>query len=228
MPKYTVKQGDCVSSIAQKHGHFWEKIWDHPKNAQLNEKRKDPNILYPGDVVFVPDKEELEEACATEQRHRFRRKGMPAHVRFALVDDEGQPRIDEVYIIEIDGKLFSGTTDSEGHLECSIQPNAKKGKLIFEIEIEATKQKEKHEFRLQLGFLDPIDTVEGVQARLRNLGFYFGEINGKFDLKIIKAIRGFQRKHELDDTKEIEIKEGSTIICLDSDTSDQLVESHGS
>lgn len=68
MPEYAVKQGDCMESIAQKFGLFWEKIWNHPKNVKLNEQRKDPNVLYPGDVVFVPEKEDKEESGATEQR----------------------------------------------------------------------------------------------------------------------------------------------------------------
>ena len=81
MPNYTVKQGDCISSIAQKHGLFWDKVWNHPKNANLQERRKDPNVLSPGDVVFVPDKDEKEESGATEQRHRFKRKGVPEKLR---------------------------------------------------------------------------------------------------------------------------------------------------
>ncbi|MGB9698788.1 MAG: LysM peptidoglycan-binding domain-containing protein [Thermodesulfobacteriota bacterium] len=55
MPEYTVKQGDCLSSIGEKYGIFWEKIWNQPKNDKLKEKRKNPNILYPGDVIFIPD-----------------------------------------------------------------------------------------------------------------------------------------------------------------------------
>jgi len=87
MPDDTVKQGDCISSIAQKHGLFWDKVWNHPKNAKLQETRKDPNVLSPGDVVFVPDKEEKEESGATEQRHRFKKKGVPAKLRLRIMEE---------------------------------------------------------------------------------------------------------------------------------------------
>ncbi|MFH1075402.1 MAG: hypothetical protein V1753_00935 [Pseudomonadota bacterium] len=54
MPDYIVKQGDCIESIAFKHGLFWETVWNHPNNQQLKQERKNPNILLAGDKVFVP------------------------------------------------------------------------------------------------------------------------------------------------------------------------------
>ena len=70
--QYTVKQGDCLSSIAHRFGFCdWHVLWDHPSNAAFKAKRKNPNIIYPGDVLFIPVKEPKLEDCPTEQRHTF-------------------------------------------------------------------------------------------------------------------------------------------------------------
>jgi N-acetylmuramoyl-L-alanine amidase len=191
MPDYTVKQGDCISSIAEGHGFFWERIWNHPKNAELKTKRENPNVLAPGDVVFVPDKEEKEESCATGQRHTFRKKGVPAKLRLRLVEDD-KPRANEPYILEIDGVTFSGTTDGEGGIEHPIPPNAVKGKLLV--------GEKQEEFPLDLGHLDPVDEITGVQARLNNLGFDCGSLDGEAGPETEAALKEFQKKHNLDES----------------------------
>ena len=43
MPTYTVKQGDCISSIADQMGFFWDTVWNDPNNEQLRNRRKNPN-----------------------------------------------------------------------------------------------------------------------------------------------------------------------------------------
>ena len=58
MPVHTVEQGEHLSSIAAKYG--FQKvatIWDHPDNAGLKSKRKNPHILLPGDKVVIPEGE---------------------------------------------------------------------------------------------------------------------------------------------------------------------------
>jgi len=84
---YKVKSGECASSIAQNHGLFWETVWNHPKNAELKKKRGDPNILKEGDVLHIPDFAVKEETAATEQRHKFVRKGVPAKLRLRIVEE---------------------------------------------------------------------------------------------------------------------------------------------
>lgn len=82
--EHTVAPGECISSIAFQHGFFWETLWEHGDNAELKEKRKDPNVLHPGDVVMIPDLTLKEESCATEQVHEFRLKGVPARLNIQV------------------------------------------------------------------------------------------------------------------------------------------------
>ena len=86
MPEdYTVTSGDCFNSISYDRGFFWETLWNHGKNAELKSKRKDPNILKEGDVVHIPDLTVKEEQGATEQRHKFKLKGVPAKLKIRVM-----------------------------------------------------------------------------------------------------------------------------------------------
>jgi N-acetylmuramoyl-L-alanine amidase len=212
MPDHTVKQGDCIESIAKQHGYFWQTLWNHPRNAALKQSRKDPDVLFPGDVVHIPKKTEKLEPGETEQRHRFRCKGVPSKLRITLKDESDKPRTDLPYTLEIDGQTFSGTTDSEGGLQHSIPPNAKRGKLTVR-----PPEEEEEGYNLQLGHMDPVTEISGVQARLSNLGFECGQINGALSRMTQEGIRAFQAKHGLEITGR-----------PDEATEQKLKEEHGS
>ena len=94
MALHTVEQGECISSIAKQYGVPWEIVWDHPDNAALREKRIDPNVLYPGDTVSVPDRDIQYEPCATDQRHNFKMKSQKAKLRLRLFQED-KPRAGE-------------------------------------------------------------------------------------------------------------------------------------
>lgn len=180
---YEVKQGDCISSIAFEHGFFADTIWNHPNNAELKKKRKDLNILMPGDIVFIPDKRIKELSEPTNQVHKFKCKNTPEKFKLQLLIN-GEPRADETYELEIDDLKFSGKTDSQGRLEQSTPPDAKNGKLILANGTEV--------YELQFGKLNPSDEISGVQGRLRNLGLYFGPIDGIMSDELEEAIQEFQ------------------------------------
>ena len=188
---YTVKQGDCMESIAYSHGFFWETLWNLPENDELRETRKDPNVLLPGDKVFIPKLRIKEESCAEEECHRFRQKGVPAKIviRFEV---DGEPRADEPYFVVIDGKRSNGRTDDEGIVELFISPGAKKGRITF--------PESEREYDLVLGGLDPITELSGVQGRLMDLGFFPGPVDNKMSPELTEAVRTFQEKNDLEAT----------------------------
>lgn len=191
MPSHVAKQGDCIESIAKQYGHFWQKIWNHPQNANLKKERGNPNTLLPGDEVYVPDKEQKQENGATERKHRFRLKGVPSKLMLRLMDDD-EPRSNVKYILEIEGQLFSGRTDDNGKLEQKIPPDAKRGKLIVEDEA--------GEYDLELGYLDPPDKISGMQARLNNLAFNCGVVDGVLGPATEAALIKFQTSKGLEPT----------------------------
>ena len=210
MPEeYIVAQGDCIESIAYAKGFFWETLWNHPDKAELKQSRKDPNVLLEGDRVVIPEREAKEEAGGTEARHRFKLKGVPSELNLVIKNCD-EPRANEPYKLEIDGVLYSGTTDGEGRIKHSIPPDATGGRLLV------GKEGEETEYALSLGHIDPITEISGVQARLSNLGFYAGAVDGQNGPGTEQAIRVFQSKFELPVTGQ-----------MDDATRDQLKTAYG-
>ena len=191
---YQVKQGDCIFSIAFEKGFFADTIWDHPNNKELKDKRKDPSVLLPLDVVHVPDKRIKELSEPTNEVHKYRCKNTPKLLRIQLVYiDAPVKKID--YTLTIDGSEKKGTTDGEGWLQSYIKPNAKKVKISLDGGIE---------YEIALGYLNPADEITGVQGRLAHLGFYEGKIDGVFGIETKNALKAFQISQKLEPTGEVD------------------------
>src|SRR5438105_358348 len=104
MPEqHTVQSGDCISSIANEHGFFPDTVWNDSANAALREKRKNPNVLAPGDTVVIPDKREKTEARDSGQEYRFRKRGVPAKFRLRLLA-EGKPIANAPFTLLVNGQ----------------------------------------------------------------------------------------------------------------------------
>ena len=196
MPKYKIKQGDCIERIAYNKGFFWETLWNHPQNEGLKKKREEPNVLFPGDSLFIPEKTIKTESIDTEKLHRFRKKGIPSIIRMVLLDEDDEPLKNIKYILKIDGEIVSGKTDSEGKLSHPVNPNVKKGKLII--------GEDKDEYDLEIGHIDPISEINGIQNRLNNLGIFCGKIDGVLGPKTEEDIQEFQVAYGLEVTGKID------------------------
>jgi len=69
---HTIEQGESLATIAKRSGlQSWQTIWDHPKNAELRAKRPKPELIHPGDQVYVPDKEHKDAPAKTETKNAF-------------------------------------------------------------------------------------------------------------------------------------------------------------
>src|SRR5262245_40948973 len=163
--KYNVKQGDCIMSIAEAYGFYWETIWNHPDNAELKQRRKDPNILFPGDIVVVPDITPRVESAPTGTRTTFVKKTSRVQVRLRLLDMKRKPRANLEYVANVDGDISSGHSDGDGYITIPVRPNSDQLKLTV------TEASKTDEYTLPLGYIDPLDELSGVQQRLTNLGY---------------------------------------------------------
>jgi N-acetylmuramoyl-L-alanine amidase len=239
MPQdHLVRQGECLVAIADQYGHFWETLWNHPKNSTLKQLRKDPNILMPGDQIHIPDKESRTEQGATEQRHRFQARGTPAKLRLRLTgspepsderaeqvapgqgeyvepdpeDDEPEALSGTPYALYVDGEMLAeGETDGDGRLEEVIPPGSGSGTLV----LDPGTEKERI-LALNLGRMDPVEELTGVCKRLRNLGIDCPTEQQTMTPEIQQALQKFQRLESLEVTGE-----------ADDQTRERLKELHG-
>jgi len=204
---HKVEGNECVSSIAEAKGFFWQTLWNHAENKDLKSRRKDPNILMEGDVIFIPEREAKQLDGATEKRHPFRKKGVPARVRFRLLD-QGKPRANVRFVLNVDGKLTEGRTDGDGKIDVPVSPLAQACTLtLYEGEHEVVHV-------LQLGSLDPVTEPSGAVKRLQNLGLLGTHAE---DAEVERGVRIFQNQQKLPVTGK-----------LDDATQNALIKAHGS
>jgi N-acetylmuramoyl-L-alanine amidase len=187
---YTVKPGDTLLSIAAARGfRDWRRIWDDAGNAGLRAKRPNPQVLYEGDEIQIPELFGAPRDCDTGKTHTFKLKMPAAFFAVRLVDELGQPYKSARWQLEVDGKSYGGTTDGDGWLSQAVDPRARYGRLKL---FRSDRDDDVCEWRVRIGSMDPVDTVSGVQGRLANLGFAPGQIDGYMSDETRQAIRTFQ------------------------------------
>ncbi len=216
MPKtHVVKQGECLLLIARHHGFAdYKKLYEHPDNAELRKQRPNPNVLFPGDKIVIPDPAPTRSktvSASTGQIHRFVLKVPPRLVRIALKDSEGNPLTNMPYMLTVMDEQVEGNTDGQGILEQKVPYTATSALL----------ECDGRSWQLELGHLNPLENVpdegvSGAEARLINLGYAL-EPTGQMTPELRSAIRAFQHRNGLELTGR-----------LDSSTLKKLTELHGS
>lgn len=192
MPVHTVSRNETLFTIARQHGfRSWRAIYEHPSNEHLRKLRPDPMVLAPGDSVFVPDKESSEFQNATGRSHRFRLHAPKCFVSVYLQDETGAPYDGCKYELKLAGQLLQGLTSDTGLVSHEVGIDVTEAELTLWPNPEDPT--EVSQWILQIGALDPIDTISGVQSRLNNLGYQAGEVTGSMNEATRAAVCDYQR-----------------------------------
>lgn len=195
---YVVKKGDCLSSIAKRHGFSdWRRIYNDPENAGFRRKRPNPNLIYPGDVLRIPDGEHPTYQAATGQTHVYQVTLPKTQMRLQLEVQEAH-----AYEIEIDGELHAGQTDGKSPIELPIRADLTRAPM--KLWPASSSKDAATELELTFGDLDPIEELSGVQGRLANLGYFWGSVDGKPSAAFDNAVRQFQIDEKMDPSLGLE------------------------
>ena len=192
---YSVLQGDHLSKIAKDNGFTdYTVIWDHPNNSDLKKLRQNPNVLLPGDEVFVPDMEQKQESGATDKKHTFAVDKKTLKLRLVLEDIYEKPIAGAQCALLIDGQTYQLTTDGKGKLEQEIPLDAKEGTLTIRGDQTPFAN---DVIPIKIGHLDPIAEISGQVARLNNLGYFAGPLDGSDEDAFESAVEEFQCDNSL-------------------------------
>jgi hypothetical protein len=202
MRTHTVKKGECLSSLAHKYGFDDPNIiYSHPQNAPLKQMRSNPNVLRVGDRVHIPDRQDSSEQVNDGSRHTFRAGGLRTHLRFVIEDFEGNALAGKEYELEVGMASFSGRTGAEGLVENLVPASEMRGRLTVWLDDSKTSFLV---WNLELGTLEPHDEIRGMQARLNNLGFPCGKVDGLVGPKTRAAVQAFKKKNGIGDNDTID------------------------
>jgi N-acetylmuramoyl-L-alanine amidase len=189
----------------------WKAVWNLPENKGLRDKRPDPSVLLPGDVVFLPDPKPLVFTLPTGQHHRLVVKRPKVQIRPQVLHMDATPVAAAKYTVTPSTKPSEGQTDGDGWIEQRIPSGSLK--LVLTVQLSDDPEGPTFDWRLAIGGLDPVDTPSGLRQRLSNLGYWpVGETRNE---ALPYCLRAFQEDHDLDITGE-----------ADQATSDKLKEVH--
>ncbi len=214
MPKHVVRPGECLSKIARQYGFLdYRTVYEHPDNKAFRQKRPNPNILFPGDVVMIPERKPKTAGVSSGKVHRFKVVVPKKEMHLQIQDHDGKPLANEPYVLEVDGEepTEGEQTDGDGKLKARVSLAKGSAKLIIRGRV----------LRLRFGALNPLKDckegdVSGLQGRLRNLGYNPGTADGILGPQTRAALAVFQSDEGLDMTGE-----------PDDQTLSKLEERHG-
>ena len=208
MPWHTVAQGEWIQKIAwDNHFYNWESIWNHAQNADLKQKRQDPNLLLPGDLLFIPDLTPKQVSAPTDKLHSFVKKKPKMTMKVTFRDEDEHPLANKPWKLTLEDKEYTGNTDGDGAMSQEVP--------VPESSVDGQVACAGYQYPIHVGHLDPIDAISGVKRRLANLGLDCGSTDDSSTPEFQDALKEFQQSAGLQPTGEV-----------DQSTRDKLKEKH--
>ena len=177
MPYHRIKLGECLANLVHQYRlRDYRSLYNHPNNADLRHARPNPNILFAGDQVFVPDLVLKTEDKNTDAQHTFEVNRPTVRLRLVLKDTKEQPYASKHYRLAVQNKVMTGVTTAEGLIEQVIPADATVGDLTLWID---SSNENALRVNLFIGYLDPLKRSKvsrGVSITLvfrvaRSMGF---------------------------------------------------------
>ena len=196
--QHTVAQGETLLRIAKQYGYQTSKaLYNHPSNAEFKALRPDPNLIYPGDKITIPPKKEKFIPLRTNSINSFVVQNEKEYFRLQVSYDDGDDVAGKRVVLNIGSQTIDTVLQSDGLIEVELNNNdALTGTVdLYLNEGDTTPTKS---FAVQIGNLDPIDTLSGVQGRCNMLGFDCGTVDGVMGKKTRIGVKEFQYEHDLD------------------------------
>jgi len=211
---YIVRQGDHLAQLAYVHGFDATEVWNHERNAELRELGRKPELLAPGDILYLPVKPKEGLAFSAGTSNRYQARVPVVSVSLAFKDAE-RVLADEPYEVfgmgtdGSDGQTEKRKTDADGKVALELPVTTREVTIVF--------PRQNVAYEVRVGDMDPVAEMSGVQKRLENLGYLPREReSASEDVYLQAAIAEFQKQHGLSPT-------GS----LDDATSNLLKDEHG-
>jgi hypothetical protein len=179
MRPYVICKGDHLAMLAYQFGFDANTVWGDPANASLRQLRPDPDILFAGDVLYIPDPPPgppPSQGLTPGSTNTF--VSSPPTVTVAIKLTSPALASQPFTIPEVPA-LTGLTVGADGTVTLQIPVTVATFTLTFTSPA-AT-------FTCNLGNKDPITTLSGVFQRLQNLGFIDGDAS--FDPANLELIR---------------------------------------
>ncbi|MBB1335683.1 MULTISPECIES: PGRP and LysM peptidoglycan-binding domain-containing protein [unclassified Pseudoalteromonas] len=195
--QHTVAQGETLLRIARQYGYKTSTaLYNHPSNAEFKALRPDPNLIFPGDIINIPPKKEKFMPLRANSLNTFVVKNEKEYFRLQIIHEDGDDITGKRIVLNIGSQTIDTVLQSNRLIEIELNNNdALTGSVdLYLNEGETTPTKS---FNVQIGNLDPIDTLSGVQGRCNMLGFNCGKVDGVNGTKTKAGVKEFQQAQQL-------------------------------